>query len=440
MVKIQTNLNTKLEEKYNARKQEREEQAAQSEYTPEEKLVLEYNKFSVMRIVDLPVICNYAFIVCDDGRRKMFMYPDKNRNPNYFLYKITNKVMENKWMGKDGEGKSIFSYPVKESNKEIFEIVWNNGKSLPGQYGPNGWVQENGDPLRACFINVINRQEFQVEKIDKDGSKKYAKYEADWCVKNKQSLLLAKSVKSIGCPTTIFYKIMDTVMPNYGKNIFSYDIAIKRLDAHKNKNQIWYEVEKASNLVESQEVKNSFRDGELTEEEKQIEIYDVNEMIQPSSLSFIYSNLKGKIETIDEGLGTSFLKELEDLCSKDESNMSNEEAKETIDNVLGSDNGSKKQEATRPEPRREERAPEIRRQPASSEPTLESLASHISKIPANQRAFVKGVENGEVIFMDDKGNPVTDKVKCTDPKCKGSQPMSIDTYCIFCGYDFSQIK
>lgn len=417
-------------------------------YTNEDKLPVNIG-FTVCRVLDLPVNCNSSFIKCDDGKVRLFKFPSLDENPDFILYQIVDRVLKQVWKGQDKKGVHIFEKPVEEGFSEIYKMIRNNGDLVDGQYGPNGWgAWKKYGKYRgcasntSCFLNAINRIPFSVTITKREKGEdveEVKKYEKDWCIKNKHSLLLVKSVKSVGCPVTIGNLLVKTIFPNYG-NYAQFDVAIERL-----KDDPYYQIFPANTLKNNQEVFPHVIEGDLTDEEKAIDTYNLEDLSKPSPYSFIYNNLKGKISEIDKALGTTYLEILERAVEADIKPTSISAPKEEKVEEKVEEKPEVKVEEKIEEPKKEETKVDTFKSSAPVERKVEasgdlwekvksitfkddSNVHFIDKLSDDQKKFVVGVEGDNVKYNTD------DLSAC--PYCKKSQPTLWEEFCVYCGKSF----
>ena len=405
-------------------------------YTQENKLLLQKDKLVPMRMISVPDIAYRVFINCDDGKLFPFTFPDKDMFPDYILWRIVDRVLERKWLGKDKQGKSQWEYPNKDPYPEIYNLVNNNGNQTEGQYGPQGWK-----PKAVALINVINRLPAKMTKKDENGQETVVEFGPSYCYDNGHALLLCSAPSAIGIPETVNNTLLDDFIPNKG-SIFGQDIAIKKTDRLP-----FYTVEAVQDLRGTDpyvmEVRNSEVKGPLTDREKTMGKYDTTAMTVATAATVVFSKLRNKIKLIDDTMGTMFLKELERVAEI--------EASENAKNNAGSASTpppSAQTPAPAPTPAPQPAPvatpapqptpaaapapqPRARGAVAPAGPTVDSLALFVGKYTAEQRAqYIKGVENGQIVFLSQ------DLATCTNDQCKKDQPVGLDTHCIYCGVSF----
>jgi hypothetical protein len=458
---VNTKIDEELQKRYEKKKREKAESESSSfSYSATEDVLIMPEGYTVCRFLDIPKQCDYSFIKADDGNTKLFRFPSLEEKPDFILYKIINKVLFQKWVGQDSEGKAIIEVPMKEEQADIYWMIYNNEDMILGEYGPNGWGRwkrvlgkyQGAAASTCCYTNVINRREFEIVRKEKDDkgeeTEKRTIYPKDWCVSNKHSLVLTKTPKSVGAPITISNLLMTNLFPNFG-NFQNYDIAINRMGSDP-----YYQLFKAEECVQNQEVFPYVVKGPLTDAEKEVDVYDLKELTKPATYSYIYQNLKGKIEQIDQALGTQFIKELEQLVDSENSSKPNTapqttepqpEQKEEPDlSTSGTSASTVENTVLNPEP---EPQPEQKKEPPvreikKEEPpvgtvSVQDFIKKATKDKANyddlsdsEKAMIKGVSaDGNTLLFESE-----DLVAC--PYCQSSQPTTVTKFCLYCGVEF----
>lgn len=409
---------------------------------------------NLCRVVEIPLLCHNSLINCDDGKTRLFNFPSIEENSEFILYRIITHILQSQWLGKDKDGKHRFEYPVKEKFPDIYQMIYNNGNLMEGEYGPNGWGswKKYSGKYRGCasnttcMVNVISRNAFTVKAVKEDSSgsevEEIKTFEADWCAKNNHTLLLSRESKTgffNGAPVSVFNALIKSVWDKFG-NFAKFDVAIERL-----KDDPWYQVYKADTLENRKDIQPYVKKGDLTDAEKAYETYDIKELVKPSAYSFIYNNLKNKINLIDDALGTHYLLDLEKEVEKENSGKSvGEKVKIGITLPEPKIEQPVKEETVvaseKVEPKKKER--KIASPVSSSGDSLKKLAFTMSDgksildiIPENQRALIKGVSPDGKTFEFDC--PTGELADC--PICNKAQPIRIEDYCVYCGTSFSAI-
>jgi hypothetical protein len=185
--------------------------------------------------------------------------------------------------------------------------------------------------------------------------------------------------------------------------------------------------------------------GPVSEAESKIEPYDLAELSKPSTNSFIFQNLKSKIEKIDNALSTHFLEDLETAVNMESNGeiktKSSSQTPVNIDLKKEETPKSVQQEEPKPAPARRV----VRENPpaASANNSMDAVKkvcfsytkgpntgkNAIDRLKPEELELIKGVgADGKLEFN------TTDTIDC--PVCKGIQPMAIGTCCLYCGVDF----
>jgi len=283
-------------------------------FVKEDRLPLEKGKDTVVRVLTTPVEVNYSFIMGDSGKPSFIKFPDYETDPNFILYRICDRVLEKKWKGRDADNKAIWELVNELKHPEIFNMVYNNGKTtIDPKFGAQGWVKKGYRPDKACYVQVANRQPFTVTTEKEDGTSETKTYSENWCFETKKSLLLVKDLKGSICPTTVRKGIVD-LYADYGP-VRNYDVVVSRLDADP-----WYTVRKAEGLTgpKSVGITPFVKPGALPSDyTAAVQLYDLEDMAKPSTATRIYEVMKAKIKMIDDALGSSYLKDLEILVEKE---------------------------------------------------------------------------------------------------------------------------
>jgi len=274
-------------------------------------------------------------------------------DPSWILTKMYNKVTEGKW--------KKFSKPVfdEERGKEVtgeFEHTNKNTKifqKLKSKFGNSKEGEKypkNFYPSSRVVLNCIDRLD-------------------SFCEDNKHSKLLSSKVSvyekdgntsvfaDIGIPYTLYTQIFDTYV-NYGGDW-------NKCDALVIKKEKKYEVASADEPKRIMaNLKGKVIDGELTEEELQYELYDLDKFFSPSSYRKLKDKLGFLFKLCDAELKTNFYDELEKLVEKEQAEW---EAKQE---VKENKEISKKDESKTSAPEKTERR-ESKKETSSSEPSEE---------------------------------------------------------------------
>lgn len=323
----------RLEQMYREQQQKKKnmESSEFGDFSPEDKYVMKKGH-NVVRFVGIPQEVFYSFIKDDDGKYFKVTFPNPSEDPDHLLFRLMDQVLVQNWEGKDKNDKPIISTPVADEFPEVYRMVYNNGDTTEGPYGPNGWgkwrKRDNGKrgsfpSNHGAVMNVIPRSPstYKITKRDKDGNEtaEEVTFTYEDCKEMKHTLLLTRSPKSSDAAITVLQGLFNNMMSNYG-NFLNYDISIERLSVDP-----WYNMFKADTLIANDDVKPYVVEGPLTDEEKSWETYDVMEIAKPTPMSEIYKRLKKSIKKVDDALGTTYLNELEELAQEEGTDINIEE-------------------------------------------------------------------------------------------------------------------
>ena len=239
-----------------------------------------------------------AYIVNDEGRGCWINFSSDKK---WFLWKVYNKVLQYNWNPNIGE-KGAKEYVYQKQYPSLFNQVKYNGKSNPSPF-ENGWY-----PTKYVVINAIDRKD------------------SAWHKEHKHSKLLSKkqTVKDgvvynePGIPPTVYSeKIFQGVVETYG--ILDYfDIGVRKVKTlSSGKETTNYEVQHAKFLQDVDDLGKYIINGDLTAEEQAYEKYDLDKLFPIATYHKIKKNLEHFIKDVDNKLGTSFTRELDDLVEEE---------------------------------------------------------------------------------------------------------------------------
>ncbi len=258
----------------------------------------------VVRLVGLPhsrrqsetdsKVFPFSKIKNDLGKYFYCVWPNKDENSDWLLYRVFDLVTEGFWE-EDSAGKRCKKFIYAEEHKDIVSRVTKNSDL---HKFAKGWT-----PKGTFLINVIDRSDM------------------DWHRENKKTKLLSKSSFEIGKTKSIGFEfgvteylsnvIMDSLVNYYG-SWEEYDIAIRRT-----KDDPWYH---AFNCEKEPEKLDEFTQdvwvqGDITSEESEWERQDIDAITQVTSYTKLKKQLGIIFTDIDKGFKTTFLEELNDLVS-----------------------------------------------------------------------------------------------------------------------------
>lgn len=256
-----------------------------------------------------PKIVLYSYVRSDTGSNSRIIWPSKEDNATWILWKIFDLVLKHKWDNTKNE--RIYTY--KDSHPDIFMRVFKNGR--PDVKFEGGWK-----PKEVVMANVIDR------------------HDLEWHKENKHTKLLSKKASKMdgdswwfepGIPYYTFKIIWDDVV-EYNGDWENYDMALRKISD----NPFYKAFHGINDLKKIQESSRSFiYDGPLTDEEKLYARYDIDKLFKVTSYQKIHRSLGVFIQQVDAAFKTSFYKELESLVEKekleyDQNNPTKEDVEE----------------------------------------------------------------------------------------------------------------
>lgn len=246
-----------------------------------------------------PKLSFISYILGDNSKNFRCVWPSKEEQPNWILWKIFDTVMESKW-DKGEDGKFQRNYIHALSRPECFRRVSKNNSDNKFE---RGWY-----PTRYVNLNIIDRHDVEYHK------------------ENKRSKLLSKRASEIsdsgnfwydpGIPEAAYNTIWDDVVEFNGQWDL-YDVALK-----KETESPWYRAfhcyddRKKLEQIDPEALKVVV-EGELTQEEKDYKLYDLDNLFKVTSYITIKNRLGDFIKKVDVDFKKNFSKELEELVEKE---------------------------------------------------------------------------------------------------------------------------
>jgi len=244
-------------------------------------------------------------IVEKDGK----LVPD----PDWFLTKFLNKVREGKWekyeegkvnekTGKNGEWRKF------HTDTSVFKRVEGNAKI--GEKYPRSFY-----PAVKVVGNVIDRHD-------------------NWCKENKHSKLIVAGdnpytfTNDKNESVTIHYikylpKQCYTAITDHLKNcsgiksLSDIDVVIIKDGKSETLKYACFDKTDYPKYLKNKEAAELASNEPLTEEELKYELYDIDKRTRVTSYAGLKRSLNGLVKLCDAELGTSFEKELEQLCKEE---------------------------------------------------------------------------------------------------------------------------
>ena len=254
-----------------------------------------------------PKVINVAWLVGDDDKRFRVIYPDKDENPGWILWKILAKVLRYNWNKAKKEKEYMFP------DSDIFKRVHTNNSINPYD---KGW-----EPSKLVAQNCIDRSAM------------------DWHRENKKTLLLSRRVSEttredgtvnqffdLGYPSSIYNNVMNEIV-SYAGGWSNYDLLLKKVDADP-----WYiirhavdDYKKFAGELSTFAYFEQYAGAPLTQEEQSWERFNIDKIFPVTSYTKIMNRLKGAIIQVDATFKTSFFSELERLVEVEEKNRPKKE-------------------------------------------------------------------------------------------------------------------
>lgn len=255
-----------------------------------------------------PHLFKTSFIKGDNGKKiKMIYNPDFNHPFN----EMVRMVCKGKWEeGDDGKKKKVYEHTGSNSLK-----IFNSNNFDDSQY-PQSW----DSPTQYITINCIDRMD-------------------NWCKENKHSKLLVHDMSEndgkvyyeIGMRKQTYDLIWEQLCTKYELHFNDFDIAIRKVPKDKaKKTGIYYEIVRADratdDLAEAGEKEGKdynsavVSDYDLTEEEKNYELYDFenNPHFLPTSTKRLFNHIKSIIKKVDAEFDTNFIEKFNEYIETEE--------------------------------------------------------------------------------------------------------------------------
>lgn len=262
------------------------------------------NEDKVVRILGAPILLRqeptdpklffHSMIRGDDGKKFRCIWTDPSENRMWFLWKVFDKVMENRY--DRTTNKRVYFHA--ETHPDLYELVSKNGQ--PDNKMERGWY-----PQKMVALNVIDR------------------HDMEWHKKNKQTKILSKKASDLGDGNFFFdpgisdysyQMVWDDLVEYYG-DWENYDVVFR-----KKTESPFYNVRHGISHVNEimKDARPFVVEGPLTEEELMWSRYDFDALYPVTSFGKIKARLANTIKKIDGAFGTKFYDELEDLVEKEQ--------------------------------------------------------------------------------------------------------------------------
>jgi hypothetical protein len=249
-----------------------------------------------------------SMILADNGKKFRCIFPSREEDKNWILWRIFDTVMESSWE-KNEDGKSVRKYKHEKTHPECFRRVAKNNSDNKFE---GGWY-----PPRYINMNILDR------------------HDPEYHIENKHSKLLSKRASEIGDSGNFWYDpgiaeaaynaIWDDVV-EYSGQWDNYDVGLK-----KETDSPWYrafhgvdDLKKISQI--DPDAANLVVEGPMTEEEKNYELYDLDRLFKVTSYTKIKAKLGDFIKKVDIDFKKNFYEELEALVAKEQEEWKANEA------------------------------------------------------------------------------------------------------------------
>ena len=355
-----------------------------------------------------------AYFKDDAAKMMRVIFPMKDENPNWILYKVYNKVMEYKWnkVAKSKTYKHDVTHPTLFSR-----VSTDNSENIYAK----GWY-----PKPTTLMNVLDRNDTEWHEREKH-TKLLSK--GSWTVTDDNGEEIKRYTE--GVPNMLFDIAWDGLTEDYGDWI-DYDVLLK-----KKKETPWYFALYPKNDAEYP----------ITEEEMAYEMYDLDELFKITSYGKIKTRLGKFIQKVDKAFKTTFY---EDLCeSVEQEEIENKEKadKEEKENPKPKEEKVEKdveEETTAtPEKEIEEEKPAPKTRTRKAPKTVlddvkeyEKAYPFYSKLTASEKATIKGLDKDGKFIYEYKKDDILD---CMDKDCDCVTPDNFKT-CPKCGTVFSEVE
>jgi len=374
-----------------------------------------------------------GYLLGDDGKTHKVIWPDHKVKPDYFLWKVFNKVLEFTW-DKDENGKSFKVFKNEKKYPELFNRVYKNNQ--PDNAKEKGWY-----PQKYVLMNVIDREDY------------------DWHKINKKLKLISKKA-TLGSEDAVFYEpgvpaalwtsLVEDVIEPYG-DYADYDVVLRKSGTGTDTTY------KAFNCFEERKkVRNGKEQyivpGPLTDEELSWSFVNTDKAFKVTSYRKIKKILGIFIEQVDATLGTRFFDELEKLVAyeieqiKKLAEQNTNESSATVSAVSSEpikkvepkiEQGNKVETTSAPTPTRKRSEP-VKVEAIKVELDLSGYVG-VEFLSDENKAMIVGINNdGTLVYDVSSVKDDTSKSQlyaCNEDGCGFQSPGAFEA-CPMCGYKF----
>lgn len=404
-----------------------------------------------------PKLVYLSFVTDDNGNKCRIVWPNRNSDPDWPLYRILNKVLATKSNRASRDDDYIYS----DQHPALFYRVFKNKKLRPQDLDERNLVTEQfKNSLNVYEKGWVPTQYVMMNVIDRAYM--------DWHKENKHTMVLSKKMSTYtgengiertyyepGVPYAAYSAVMgDEVVGTY-HNFTKYDIVFKKLNELP-----WYkafhpENEKLfinPNFSSKDEFLKAypFYDPEihlrdLTDEEKSWKRYDFKKLYQVTSYSKIKRRLGVFIKNFDSAFGERIYEEVEYLSEKEKKEMvqNNDTANLEENDSLENQKSSVVVEKTFSNSDNEEKSELPTRRKKNDNDNEDTLKFDLSKFDPKKfkgLPLLSDEEKSKIINYDSDKNTFeyseSDIFKCVNDNCPMLTPESF-SYCPLCGEQFN---
>lgn len=238
-----------------------------------------------------PLLFWYSMIMGDNDRKFRCIWPSKEDNPNWILWRIFNLILDGQWVDNEKEYTHKKGHPILWNR-----VAKNNNTEQPYE---SGWK-----PSQMVVMNVIDR------------------HDMEWHRENQHTKVLSKKGNENkegkwffdpGIPPKALNTVWDSVVEYY-KDWETYDVVIRRQKVDPYYYAFHGEVEA---LKIDDAVKPFVVSGPLTDEEKNWERYELSKFFPQTSYHKLKKHLGVFFQQVDQGFNKHYAEELDDLVAKE---------------------------------------------------------------------------------------------------------------------------
>lgn len=379
-----------------------------------------------------PKAVNISWITGDNDKPFRCVWPLKEENPSWIMWKIFDKVMAYKWEETLNGGKGGRVYLNAESHPSIFKRVDKNNKDNTME---RGW-----NPAKHIVWNCIDRLDMQYHKDNK--KTKLLSKKADYNKEGKQMF------PQPGIPEAAYDKIWDDIVEFYG-DWEGYDIQITKQKGQKVTDVTYQAICAKETMKIKKELQAFIVDGSLTEFDMSLERLDIDKMFQVTSYQKLLKNLGIFIQSVDAAFKTKFFEELTALATaekklweiKNAENAKNAEAngsteKESAQAPAPAPKATPVSEMSTPEP---VPAPAPRARTANTNTDTNTKPLNFddykgyAKLSEDEKAMIVGINSDGSFRYNCKTD---DLLPCSDDNCKFESPNTFGS-CPKCGIEYT---